>query len=171
MNRRFVIEAVLVAIYGQLLMPGRPVEYLIPYTTILELYEMKESGEPVMPEPEEDALVKEKIGDMIAFFEDAFNKKKIEKALAAPWKKSSPMLVNEHTTFKVVYSIENAQYGEAFDPVETELLLTASREQAPILTDQFEFIERLIDHEVPVQAYDIEDFEYALEEHLELFKG
>lgn len=171
MNRRFVIEAVLAAIYGQLLMPGRQVEYIIPYTTIMELYEMKESGEPVMPDPEEDAIVKENIGNMIAFFEDSFNKKKIEKALAAPWRKSPPMPINEHTTFTVVYSIENAQYGEVFDPVETELLLTAAREQAPILTDQFEFIERLIDCEVPVQAYDIEDFEFALEEHMEIFEG
>ncbi len=68
MSRRFVIEAVLVAIYGELMVPSRPVEYLIPYSSILELYEMKDSKEPVMPEADDDAHVKEKIGELIAFF-------------------------------------------------------------------------------------------------------
>ena len=164
MNRRFVIEAVLVAIYGQLLMPGRQVEYIIPYTTILELYDMKNSQEPVMPDPDEDVHVKEKIGEMIAFFEDSFNKKKIERALVVPWRKSPPMLVNDQVSFSVIYAVENAQYGEAFDPVETELILTAIKEEAPVVTDQFEFIDKLIEHEVPANAYDIEDFEFAMEE-------
>ena len=164
MYRRFVIEAVLMAIYGQLLMPGRQVEYIIPYTTIMELYEMKDSDEPVMPDEDEDAHVKQKIRELIAFFEEPLNKKKIEKALGMPWRKSAPMPVNEHTTLSVVYAVENAQYGEAFDPIETELILTASKEQAPLLTDQIEFIGKLIDHEVSIQAYDIEDFEYAMEE-------
>ncbi|MGV2644703.1 ADP-heptose synthase, partial [Clostridium perfringens] len=39
MTRIFVTEAVMLAIYGQLLVPPKPVEYIIPYTTILELYE------------------------------------------------------------------------------------------------------------------------------------
>lgn len=68
MSRRFVIEAVLVAIYGELLAPSQPVEYLIPYNTIMELYEMKDSPEPVMPEADDDAHVKQKIGELIAFF-------------------------------------------------------------------------------------------------------
>jgi hypothetical protein len=164
LNRRFVIEAVMLAIYGQLHMPGRQVEYLIPYSTILELYDMRESPDPVMPDPEEDAHVKEKIGELIAFFEESLNKKKIEKTIVTPWKKSAPILVNPETTLTVVNAIDNAQFGEAFDPVETELLLTAMREQAPILTDQLEFIDKVIDHEVPVQAFDIEDFEFAVEE-------
>lgn len=154
----------MLAIYGQLLMPGRQVEYLIPYSTILELYDMKESSDPVMPDPEEDAHVKEKIGDLIAFFEEPLNRKKIEKTIVTPWKKSAPILVNDETSLTVVYAIDNAQYGEVFDPVETELLLTASREQAPVLTDQLEFIDKLIEQEVPVQAFDIEDFEFAVEE-------
>lgn len=163
MNRRFVMEAVMLAIYGQLLVPGRPVEYIVPYTTILELYEMKDSAEPVMNDEADDELVKAKIGDLIAFFEEPFNRKKIERALASPWKKSPPLLVNEHTTITVVYAIENAQYGEAFDPVETELLLAAMKEEAPLLTDQFEMIDRIIQYEVPVQAFDIDDFEFAME--------
>lgn len=164
MNRRFVIEAVMLAIYGQLLMPGRQVEYVIPYSTVLELYEMRESPDPVMPEPEEDAHVKEKIGQLIDFFEKSLNRKKIEKAIVTPWKKSAPMLANEEVTLSVIYALDNAQYGETFDPVETELLLTAMREQAPVLTDQLEFIDKLIEQEVPVQAFDIEDFEFAVEE-------
>ena len=49
MSRRFVIEAVMIAIYGQLLLPKRPVEYRIPYTTVMELYDMKDSPDPLMP--------------------------------------------------------------------------------------------------------------------------
>jgi len=164
MNRRFVIEAVLVAIYGQLLIHGRQVEYIVPYTSIMELYEMRDSNEPIMPDADEDFHVKQKIIDLIAFFEDALNRKKIEKALTAPWKKSAPLLVNEHISFTVVYAVENAQFGEIFDPIETELILTASREQAPLLTDQVELIEQLIEHEVQIQAYDIDDFEFAMED-------
>lgn len=166
MNRRFAIEAVMVAIYGQLLKPGRQVEYIIPYTTILELYEMKDSDEPVMPDPEEDRHVKEKIGELIEFFEIPLNRKKIERALQQPWRSSPPLIVNEEVTFTVVYAIENAQYGEIFDPVETELILTAQREQVPIITDQYEFLDRIVEGAVPVQAYDIEDFEFAVEEGL-----
>lgn len=76
MGRRFIIESVLVAIYGQLLVPGRPVEYILPYSTVAELYELKDSPEPVMPDPQEDAHVKEMIGELITFFEDPLNKKK-----------------------------------------------------------------------------------------------
>ena len=166
MNRRFVIEAVLVAVYGQLLVPGRPVEYLIPYSTIQELYEMRDSNEPVMPETDDDTHVKQKINELIAFFEEAFNRKKIERALQMPWKKSPPLLVNDEVTFTVVYAIDNAHYGETFDPVETELILTALHEKAPIVTDQLEFLDKVIDGEVPVQTYDVEDFEFALEDQL-----
>lgn len=35
MSRRFVIEAVMVAIYGELLVPQAPVEYIVPYTTVM----------------------------------------------------------------------------------------------------------------------------------------
>lgn len=59
--------------------------------------------------------------------------------------------------------MDTAQYGEFFDPIETELLLTAQRFQQPLLTDQVEWIGRIIEAGVPVQVYDIEDFEFALE--------
>jgi len=163
MKRRFVIEAVMAAIYGEIMVPNRPVEYLLPYSTVQELYDMKDNAEPVMPEPADDAHVKEKIKEMIAFFEDSFNRKKIERAFPAPWRQSPPLVVNDNVTFVIVNSIENAQYGETFDPIETELILTSLREQVPILTDQVDFLERVIDVEVPVQVFDIEDFEYALE--------
>ncbi|RKN78988.1 ADP-heptose synthase [Paenibacillus ginsengarvi] len=166
MNRRFVIEAVLVAVYGQLLVPGRPVEFLVPYSTIQELYEMRDSDEPVMPEQDEDAHVKQKIKELIDFFEESFNRKKIERALQMPWKKSPPLLVNDDVTFTIVYAIDNAHYGETFDPVETELILTALYEKAPIVTDQLEFLDKVIEAEVPVQTYDVEDFEFALEEYI-----
>lgn len=41
MPRQFVTEAVMMAIYGQLLAPRSPVEYIVPYTTIMELYELR----------------------------------------------------------------------------------------------------------------------------------
>lgn len=164
MSRRFVIEAVLVAIYGELMVPSQPVEYLIPYSSILELYEMKDSKEPVMPEADDDAHVKEKIGELIAFFDDPFNKKKLERALQAPWRSSPPIPVNDHVTFTVVHSIENAQYGETLDPIETEVILTSLREQVPVLTDQIELMEKIIQAEIPVQVYDVYDFEFAVED-------
>lgn len=163
MKRQFVIEAVMAAIYGELAVPNRPVEYLLPYSTVMELYEMRDSGESVMPDPGDDAHVKQKIGEMIAFFEEPLNKKKIERAFGAPWRTSPPLLVNENVSFVIINSMENAQYGETFDPIETELILSSLREQVPILTDQLDFLERVIDTEVPIQVFDIEDFEYALE--------
>jgi hypothetical protein len=163
MSRRLVIEAVMVATYGQLLVPSRPVEYIIPYSTIMELYEMRDSGEQVMPDPEDDVHVKGKIAELIAFFEDPFNKKKVERALGMPWRKSPPLIVNDKVTFTVVYAVDNAQYGETFDPIETELILTSLHEQAPLLTDQLEFLDRAFEAEVPIQIFDVDDFELALD--------
>jgi hypothetical protein len=163
MSRRFVIEAVMVAIYGQLLAPGEAVQYLIPYSTIMELYEMRDRNEQVMPDPDDDVHVKQKIGELIAFFEDSFNKKKLERALTASWRESPPLLVNELVSFVVVNAIDNAEYGEAMDPIETELILTALKWQIPVLTDQFEFIDKVIESAIPVVVFDIDDFEYAME--------
>jgi hypothetical protein len=38
------------------------------------------------------------------------------------------------------------------------------REKSPLLTDQPEFIVRLIEGEIPVQVYDLDDFEFAMED-------
>lgn len=81
-----------------------------------------------------------------------------------PWRESSPLLLDEMIQFTVIHAVDNAQYGEIFDPIETELLLTALRLNTPLLSDQYEFQEILIEAEVPVQVYDIEDFEFAVEE-------
>jgi hypothetical protein len=164
MRRRFVIEAVMVATYGQLLVPSKPVDFVLPYSTIMELYERKEGTDPVMDDPQDDAHVKEKIGELIQFFEDPFNRKKIERSLQMPWRESSPLLLNDMIQFTVVYAVDNAHYGEMFDPIETELLLTSLKLNVPLLSDQFEFQDRLIEAEVPVQMYDIEDYEFAVEE-------
>ncbi len=72
--------------------------------------------------------------------------------------------MNERVTFIVVHSIENAQYGEALDPIETEIVLTSLREKAPVLTDQIELMEKIIQAEIPVQVYDVYDFEFAVED-------
>jgi hypothetical protein len=162
MHKRFALEAVMIAIYGQLLMPDRPVEYYIPYSTIMELYDFKTDDQPLMPDAREDEHVRKKIEEMIRFFEEPLNRKKIERALAAPWRKAS-LIVNDLVTFQVVYSIDNAEYGEHLDPIETELVLTGLMEKIPILTDQLDFIDKVIEAEIPVQVFDIEDYEYALE--------
>ena len=164
MRRRFVIEAVMVATYGQLLVPSRPVDFVLPYSTILELYDMKDGAEPVMDDPEDDTHVKKKIQELIAFFEDPFNRKKIERSLQMPWRESPPLLLNDMVQFTVVHAVDNAQYGEYFDPIETELLLTSLKLSVPLLSDQFEFQDRLLEAEVPVQVYDIEDYEFAVEQ-------
>lgn len=164
MRRRFVIEAVMVATYGQLLVPSLPVDFVLPYSTILELYEMKDSTEPIMDDPAEDVFVRGKVAELIQFFEDSLNRKKIERALQVPWRESSPLILDERIQFTVVNAVDNAHYGDYFDPVETELLLTASKLQIPLLSDQYEFQDKLIEAEVPVLVFDIEDFDYALEE-------
>ncbi|MFC0216644.1 ADP-heptose synthase [Paenibacillus chartarius] len=168
MTRRIVIEAVLLTTYGQLLVPGKPVEYLIPYSTVMELYDMRDSGEAVMPDPREDEHVKKKIAELIAFFEDSFNKKKLERSLTLPWKKSPPFPINEHVTLTVVNAVDNAYFGEAFDPVETELLLTAMQENVALLTDQLDFLDKCYEAGVGVLLFDIEDFELALEDDLKV---
>ncbi|MFD1954725.1 ADP-heptose synthase [Paenibacillus thailandensis] len=164
MRRRFVIEAVMVASYGHLLVPSRPVDYVLPYSSVLELYEMRDSGEPVMDNPEDDRHVKNKISELIEFFEEPLNRKKIEKALQVPWRESAPLLLSDTIQFTVVNAVDNAQYGEMFDPIETELILTGMKLNIPLLSDQFEYEDRLIEAGVPVQVYDIEDFEFAVEE-------
>ncbi|BFT72976.1 ADP-heptose synthase [Paenibacillus sp. P36] len=163
MSKTFIIEAVMLAVHGQLMLPGQPVTYIIPYTSIQELYELQAGSEPIMLEEEDDGFVKQMIGELITFFEESFNKKKIEKALVAPWRKSPPLPINENVTLMVVLAIDTEAYGEHFDPIETELILSSMKEQAPILTDQFDLIERLIQAEIPVQAFDVEDFEFAVE--------
>ncbi|MFF2089676.1 ADP-heptose synthase [Paenibacillus sp. NPDC058174] len=164
MRRRFVIEAVMVATYGHLLVPSRPIDYVVPYSSVLELYDMRDGSDPVMEDPEDDSHVRSKIAELIAFFEDPLNRKKIEKAMQLPWRESSPLILNDRIQFTVVHAVDNAHYGEYFDPIETELLLTSSKLSVPLLSDQFEFQDKLIEAEVPVQIYDIEDFEFAVEE-------
>jgi hypothetical protein len=171
MNRRFVIEAVMIAIYGQLLVPKRSVEYRIPYSTIMELYDLRDSSDPIMQDPEDERHVREKIAEMIAFFEQPFNRKKIERALTAPWKESPPMPINDEVTFVIVNAVENMQYGEIFDPIETELILTSLRSQCPILTDHVEFQDKVIQNAVPIHLYDIDDFEFAVEQGLDTSDG
>lgn len=166
MERRFVIEAILIAAYGHLMQPSRPVEYIIPYSTLMELYEMLDSKEPVMQQIEDDAHVRQKMAELIAFFEEPFNKKKVERALQAPWRKSPPLPVSDVVTFTIVNAADNAQYGELFDPIETELILAAFNEKVPLMTDQFEMLDKIIDNEVPIEAYDVEDFEFAIEDGL-----
>lgn len=161
----------MIAIYGQLLQPKRPVEYRIPYSTVMELYDLLESDEPIMQDPQDERHVRDKIKEMIAFFEDPFNRKKLERALIAPWKESPPMPIDENVTFIVVNAVENMQYGEIFDPIETEIILTSLRMQCPVLTDHVEFQDKAIQHAVPIQIFDIDDFEFALEEGAEPTDG
>lgn len=168
MRRRFVIEAVMVATYGHLLIPSRPIDYVVPYSSILELYDMRDGAEPVMDDPDDDAHVKSKVGELITFFEDPLNRKKIERAMQVPWRESSPLILNDRIQFTIVHAVDNAHYGEYFDPIETELLLTSSKLQIPLLSDQFEFQDKLIEARVPVQVYDIEDFEFAVEEGISI---
>lgn len=76
MSRQFVTEAVMVAIYGQLLTSPAPVEYMVPYTSLLELYEFQDSTEPLMDNPMDDQHVKRKVSELISYFEEPLNQKK-----------------------------------------------------------------------------------------------
>ncbi|MNO14219.1 hypothetical protein D3C76_38620 [compost metagenome] len=164
MSRRFVIEAVMMAIYGELLVPSAPVEYIVPYTTIMELYEFQSSSEPLMSDAADNQHVRNKIAEFISYLEEPLNRKKLERALNIPWSKSPSILLGEKVTLTVVNSIDNEQYGDFLDPIETELVLISRRENAPLLTDQLEFIQRIIEAEIPVQVFDIGDFDFALED-------
>jgi hypothetical protein len=163
-RKRFVIEAVMIAVYGEMLVPTQEVEYLVPYTTISELYEMIESKDPVMPYSEDESHVRQKISELIALLEEPFNRKKLDRALSTPWGKSPPLPFNDKVSLVVVYALDHEEYGEDFDPIETELILTSIREKAPILTDQPDLVGRLIEAEIPVQVYDMEDFEFAFDD-------
>ncbi len=163
MSQTFVIEAVMIAIYGQLLNPDKPVNYIVPYTTIMELYEFAESDEPLMNSPFEDREVRNRVQELIRYLEEPLNKKKIQRCLQMPWAQSSGIVFSDNVQISVVNALDNAYYGESFDPIETELILSSLKKEAPMLTDQFELIQRMIEAKVPVQVFDIEDFSYALE--------
>lgn len=159
---RFVTEAVMLAVYGNLLMPEKPVEYLVPASTVDELYEMLNSPEPIVGDRNERE-VRETIRELIAFLEMPFFRKMVNNALVAPWRKSPSFPVNEKVSLSVMYAVEAEEFGETFDVVETELLLTALHEKLPLLTDQVDLIDRMVEAEVPVVVVDIDDFEYAVE--------
>lgn len=163
MEKRFVIEAVMMATYGGLLQPGCPVNYVIPYSSIAELYELRSGAEPVMDDPADDRHVKEQIGSLIALFEEPLNRKKIERALQQPWRESAPLLLNNEVSVTVINAVDSDEYEPFFDPIETEQIITGMRLEVPILSDQLEFEERIIETGVAVIIFDIEDFDYALE--------
>jgi hypothetical protein len=163
--QRFVLEPILFAIFGELLYPTEPVEYLIPYSALIELYEMRDYDE-IVSDPVENERVKQNLAGLIAFFEQPFVKKKIDKTLKMPWQKSTPILFSESVTFTLVFSIDNAEFGETFDPIETELILTAKREGVPIISDQLEFQQRAMEMRIPVTFIDVADFGFAIEEDL-----
>ncbi|USB31993.1 ADP-heptose synthase [Paenibacillus sp. YPG26] len=163
MPRRFIIEAVMLAIYGEITAPDEPVEFIVPYPTIMELYEFRNSPEPLMSDPDDDLYVKSKIEELIDYLEVPFNRKKLERALSIPWSKSSSILLGKSVSLTIVNALDNEQYGEFLDPIETVIVLTSLRESAPVLTDQPELISRIIDAEIPVQVFGIQDFHFAVE--------
>ncbi len=167
MSKQFVLEAVMLAIYGELMNPSQPVEYLIPASTIRELDEFLHSPEPFMLDPDEEKHVRSMISEMIQFFRDPFTSKKMEKSLIAPWS-TVTFPTQENVSLTVVKAEDNELWGELFDPIETELLLASMRYKAPLLTDQEEWQDRILEYLLPVQFYDIDDFEFAVEQGISL---
>ncbi|UFJ41687.1 ADP-heptose synthase [Brevibacillus humidisoli] len=167
MKKTFILEAVMLAVYGELLAPPEPVEYMIPLSTIYELEEILHSPEPIMLDREEDQHVRTIISQMISYFSDPFARKKLQKGLVAPWSTVSFPYHNE-VTLTVLKAEDTAYWGDTFDPVETELLLSAMRWEVPLLTDQIDLQSRMIVQQVPVQFYDIDDFTFAVEEGISL---
>lgn len=163
MPRTLVTEAVMIAIYGQLLAPSAPAEFLLPYTTVVELYELESSHDPLMESKHEDRYVKKKISELLRYFEEPLNQKKIRRALQTPWAQSPSILLSDLVSVKIVNALDTALYGEFFDPIETELLLTSQRYEVPLLTDQVEWISRILEANVRVQVFEMNDFEYAIE--------
>lgn len=167
MSKQFVIEAIMLAIYGELMAPSQPADYYIPSSTIYELEEFIHSPEPIMPDPDDDFHVRRVMREMSQFFDDPFNRKRLEKGLIAPWS-TIPFTFPNGVTLHVVKVDDNEMWGELFDPVETQLLLTAMRFEIPLVTDQTDFQDRILEYVVPVQFYDIDDFEFALEQGISL---
>jgi hypothetical protein len=161
--QRFVLEPVLFAIFGELLFPNEPVEYLMPYSTVMELYELLES-EQIVTDPGQNVLVKQNLEQLIEFFERPFVRKKIEKTLRMPWTKSTPILFSENVQFTVVFAIDNAEFGERFDPIETELLLLARREKLPIISDQLPFQQRITEANLPIPIIDVAEFGFFVDD-------
>lgn len=77
---------------------------------------------------------------------------------------SPSILFGDQVTIAIINAVDTAQYGEYFDPIETELLLTSQRLDIPILTDQVELIARIIESASPVQVFDIDDFDFAMDD-------
>jgi hypothetical protein len=163
MSRRFVIEAVMLAIYSELMAPKAAIEYIVPYSTIMELYELHHSPDPIINNADEDRLVKERMEQLIAYLELPFHRKKLERSLHIPWSRNVSILFSQNIKWTIVNALEQEQYGEYFDPIETELILVAEREKAPVLTDQIEFISKIVEGQVHVQVFDIADFQFAIE--------
>ncbi|WP_040951937.1 hypothetical protein [Gorillibacterium massiliense] len=168
MELRFVTEAVMLAVYGHLLVPEEPVEFVVPSSTIDELYELLASPESIV-DGRDDQEVRSAIKQLTDYLETPFISKKLAATQVAPWSKSSPIPISERASLSVIYGSEAEEFGEEFDPVETELLLTAMYEKAPLLTDQPDLIERMVDANIPVIIVDVDDFEYAVETGLEPF--
>ncbi|WP_198299718.1 ADP-heptose synthase [Tumebacillus avium] len=171
--QRFVVEPILFAMFGELLFPTEPIEYIIPYSTVMELYDLRESEE-VISDPRENERVKANLEKIIQFFEQPFVSKKLDKSLRVPWQKSRPILFNENVTFTVVNALDNAEYGEGFDPVETELILLARRENVPLITDQLQFQQRIVETRIGITVIDVADFGFLVDdqlvEELEMFE-
>lgn len=166
MPRQFIIEAVMVAFYGELLQPTGPVEYIVPYTSILELYELQSTPEIIMSNLDQDQHVKQQMKYLTTYLEEPLNRKKIERSLHIPWAKSASIPLGDSIVITIVNAVDTEVYGEDFDPIETELLLIAQRLEIPLLTDQFDFIQRIIEGGLPVQVFEIEDFQFAMEENV-----
>ncbi|OAB45024.1 ADP-heptose synthase [Paenibacillus antarcticus] len=166
MPRQFIIEAAMVTLYGELLQPSQSVEYIVPYTSILELYELQSTSDIIMSNLDHDQHVKQQMKQLTSYLEEPLNRKKIEHALQIPWTKSTSIPLCDSIIITVINAVDTEAYGEDFDPIETELLLIAQRLQIPLLTDQYEFIQRIIEGGLPVQVFDIEDFQFALEDNV-----
>lgn len=157
-------EPLVLAMFSELLFPSYPVRYLFPYSALQELYLL--TNERFSDDEEEEAVIHDHISTLIRFFENPFVKKKIDQTAAIPWAVSKPILYNEHISFQVVNSLDSGEFGEEFDPIETELLLIAVKEQAPLLIEDLSIQQRIIDFEIPIRVFDVADFAFALEEDL-----
>lgn len=78
----------------------------------MELYELRDSDEPVMSHADDDQHVKLRIRELINYFEEPLNSKKINRCLNVPWAKSSGILLGGQAQITIINSLDNASYGE-----------------------------------------------------------
>lgn len=158
MPRRLVIEAAVFVTYGKFLLPDLAIDYYIPYSTILELFDIERTTKPIMEDPAEDVIVKRKVTQFLQYLNHPHNRRTIDTALQTAWAVSEPIIYFDTIRLVIVNAIDQSQFTNKFDSIETELIMTALKFDAPLLCDQFQLQQNIEAANLGVHVLDIDEF-------------